>query len=158
MTDLKISVDRAASFEPSQGEGDAELTLQDGSVGRMSRRLPHFADWADTAARSVEQGAYLYMACEAVTGRVLGLTRAFVLNVDRAEPDPQGGHLRVGFWQRAAVYTLHGAGPGHDARRRLLEQAAASKEEMLVAIDPVELEILDVRPAPQPAEGEPEAR
>ena len=147
MTELRISVDKVASFERGAGAGSAELKLRDGTTCAIDRELPHFDIWARLLEAGLAHGWYLYVAAERATGQLRGLVRADAVNVDRVEPEEGGGRLEVRFWQKAAVYTLRERSPLYAEMKRLLEEAARSKEEVIVTLHPFEMEVIDARPS-----------
>jgi hypothetical protein len=149
MTDLHISVSQVASLELREG-GPAELALADGTACRIDPGRPRFELWAGTAADAAESGSDLYVASEPDTGRVAQLARAAAFNVGVVAPDPERGGLEVRFWQRSAIYLLKGDRPGYEATARVLEEAALSHQEVLVSVDPLDLEVLDARSVPPP--------
>jgi hypothetical protein len=148
MTDLRISVDKVASFEKGEGQGDAELKLQDGSRCLVSRQLPHFEAWAQLVEKSVQFGWYLYTACDPSTGQLKVLMPTRALDVESVEPGPQGDRLQVRFRQSHAIHVLKSSTARYDEMKRSLEQAAGAGSQVLVVADPRGMEIVDVRPAP----------
>ena len=148
MSELQFTVDTLASFEKGEGQGNAEVKLQDGTTCHLSRQLPHFDVWAQLLQKSQEHGGYLYVGHDPSTQELKVLLPAASHNVESVAPAPQGDRLQVRFRKSHALHVLKSARPKYDEMKRALDAALSSGQPVLVVADPREMEIMELRLVP----------
>ena len=148
MSELRFTVDKLSAFQKGEGQGNAEVKLQDGTVCLLNRQLPHFDVWAQLLQKSQEYGWYLYAGCDPSTQELKVLLPAASHNVELVTPDPQGDRLQVRFRKSHAIHVLKNARPKFDEMKQALDTAISSGQQVLVVTDPREMEIIDLRLAP----------
>jgi len=129
---------------------NAELVLRDGSVWKLTPGTKIYEVQRAVIEGVLRRNAELFVSGDKHRGLVERLTNASPLAVEEISSTENNGRYSVGFWGPPSIYHLRMDRPWSSQALTLLRQSATSDAsfgapDLLVAIDPVTLEIVAVR-------------
>jgi hypothetical protein len=130
---------------------DAELVLRDGSFWKLKPGTKIYEAQRAVIEGVVRRDTELFVSGDKHRGLVDRLTDASPLAVQEIGSTENNGRYSVAFWGPPSIYHLRMDRPWSSQALPLLRQSASSgasfsAPDLLVAIDPVTLEIVAVRP------------
>ena len=130
---------------------NAELLLGDGSLWKLKPGTQIYEAQRAVIEGVIRRNAELFVSGDKQHGLIDRLTDASPLAVQEISSTENSGRYSVAFWGPPSIYHLRMDRPWSTQALPLLRQSATSgasfgSPDLLVAIDPVTLEIVAVRP------------
>jgi citrate lyase gamma subunit len=155
-------LEKVASWKEAPPGGDAELILRDGSSWKLKPGTKLYETQRSVIARAVRRDSELFVSGDQRRGAVDLVVNARSLAAEQVASKEENGRYTVVFQGPPSAYYLRTDRPWFAQALALLRRSASgggsfSSPDLVVAIDPGEMEIMAVRPlnSPKPKPGSP---
>jgi hypothetical protein len=148
MGDVKTLTDLVAGVEDPGGAADAVLVLQGGTRCTLARTDPRFGVWQRLLKGSQTTGLPVYVRCDeaGAAKTILPMAARRIEKLEEAAGDTVAVHILLS----PSPHHLRTGHADYAAMRAVVDEAARSRQPVLLAVEPNTLEILSAR---KPAEG-----
>ncbi len=143
-------LEKVVSWKERPG-ADSELVLGDGSAWKLKPGTKTYQTQRDRVSSAMRRDTDLFVSGDKNRGTVEIIINAQRLAAEEISSTQTNGRYAVGFQGPPSVYHLRMDRPWSSQALLLLQQSASSgasfsSPDLLVAIDPITLEIMAVRP------------
>jgi hypothetical protein len=143
-------LEKVASWKEPTG-GDAELVLRDGSSWKVKAGTTMYNTQREVITDAIQRDSEVFLSGDKRRGSIEFLIHARRLAAEHVASKEENGRYAVVFQGPPSVYYLRTNRPWFTEAVSLLRQSASgggsfSSPDLLIAIDPTEMEIVAVKP------------